>query len=93
MQANVRERVIEARLRKGLQEKKHECVKIYARIGWPDRVVPLPNGEVHWIELKKPKGGVLSPMQKRIHKRLRDKGHKVFVLYTKEDVDNYLSTV
>ena len=30
--------------------------------GWPDRIVPLENGEVLWVELKRP-GGKVSALQ------------------------------
>jgi hypothetical protein len=38
--------------------------------GWPDRIVPLENGEVLWVELKRP-GGVVSPMQEKVHEQLQ----------------------
>jgi hypothetical protein len=59
--------------------------------GWPDRIVPLENGEVLWVELKRP-GGVLSPMQEKVHDELMARGHKVFVIDSKEGIDRVLGT-
>lgn len=59
--------------------------------GWPDRIVALENGEVLWVELKRP-GGVLSPLQVKVHSDLDKLGHKVRVVYSKEEIDRVLGT-
>jgi hypothetical protein len=68
------------------------------RRGPPDRLITWPPGTFdHGIgrmdlaELKRPKGGVLSELQKRDHERRARFGIKVWLLYTKEAVDNYIA--
>lgn len=77
------------------QCKKHKLLtlKLHVRFarGWPDRIVALENGEVLWIELKRP-GGKLSALQEKVHADLARLGHKVHVTYSKEDIDRVLGT-
>jgi hypothetical protein len=77
------------------QCKKHKIItlKLHVRFarGWPDRIVALENGEVLWVELKRP-GGVLSPLQVKVHSDLDKLGHKVHVVYSKEEIDRVLGT-
>ena len=62
----------------------------YSR-GWPDRVVVLSDGQVFWVELKT-LTGIVSPLQERVHKLLRQRGHTVYVLRTKEEITNVLGS-
>lgn len=55
--------------------------------GMPDRLLLLPGGHVVWVELKRPKGGRLSPMQKYQHEKLKARGHTVYVVATRKQVD------
>ena len=57
--------------------------------GVPDRLVLLPGGRVLFVELKQDTG-VLSPLQIETHKRLRRLGMKVYTLYGREDVKEFL---
>lgn len=58
--------------------------------GWPDRIVILPEGNLIWVELKRP-DGKLSELQKfRIHK-LKSLGQRVEVVWNKDDVANLFS--
>lgn len=57
--------------------------------GVPDRVVCLPGGEVHFVELKT-KDGVLSALQKRQIKKLRELGQTAVVLRGEDEVKHYL---
>lgn len=69
--------VIEIQMLGGYCEKLKNQIK-----GWPDRHIYLPYGIYTMVELKRRDGKSkgLSPAQKFIHKRLREKGHKVFVI-------------
>jgi len=59
------------------------CVKFVSpgHAGVPDDILLGPGGVLVFIEWKIV-GGTVSPMQKRWHKWLREKGHRVEVLYT-----------
>ncbi len=65
-------------------------IKIEQRRHWPDRLVILPFKDAKLVELKKPKGGRLSAGQKELHRQLQLIGMHVYVLWTKEDVDNFI---
>lgn len=66
------------------------CLKFVSpgRSGVPDRVVILPGGEVIWVELKAP-GGKVSPVQARMHNRLRDLTQEVKVLWSTSQIDRF----
>lgn len=70
-----------------------ESLKIIPRfsVGWPDRLVILNKSEVLWVELKT-LTGVLSAKQIKVHNTLRNHGHIVYVLRTKEDITNVLES-
>lgn len=68
------------------------CVKAKVRRGWPDRSIYWSNGIHDLVETKRPQGGRFEPLQLRTHERLRSMGHNVFVLLTKEEVDEYISS-
>ncbi|QTD88917.1 VRR-NUC domain-containing protein [Burkholderia anthina] len=58
----------------------------------PDRFVKLPGIPVVLVELKRP-GGALRPGQEREIARLQAVGVDVFVIYTKEGVDDFMRRV
>ena len=60
------------------------------RRGVADRLVFFPGGRLRLIELKRPMKGKLSVLQEREAKRMRDLGHIVDVLDTKEKVDIWI---
>ena len=60
------EKDIERALVEKVKKRGGYCLK-WVCPGWtgvPDRIVLLPGGKVVFVELKRPKGGRLSPMQK-----------------------------
>jgi hypothetical protein len=59
--------------------------------GWPDRIVIRKNGRVIWVELKRP-GGKLSALQEQTHHQLRQEHHEVYVIDSKEGIDDVLGT-
>jgi hypothetical protein len=77
------------------QCKKHKLLSLKLHVkfarGWPDRIVPLENGEVLWVELKRP-GGKLSALQAKVHNDLDKLGHKVYVIDSKEGINRVLGT-
>ncbi len=79
--------LVEGRLR-GL------CLK-WVCPGWsgvPDRILLLPGGRVHFVELKRPKGGKTEPLQIWWKRRLEGLGFSVWHVSTPEQL-NYLSLI
>lgn len=71
---------------------KHLYLKFKAVMfnGVPDRMILLPGGRIYFVELKKPKGGRLSPVQLTVHKMFGVLGFKVYVIFTVEDLNKFL---
>jgi hypothetical protein len=63
------------------------------RRGAPDRIVCLPGHSAYFVELKRPKLGKLDSHQARYHNDLRASGQRVWVLWSKEDVDAFIAEV
>jgi len=89
----MREREVEAHLRKLVEGLGGECKKFVPDQdpGYPDRIVMLPGGVLVWVELKKPKGGRVSGLQKFRHAELRALGQRVEVVWTKEQADRLVA--
>ena len=64
-----------------------------SRRGAPDRMVILPGKPIFFVEMKRYKIGKVRPWQDRYHADLRACGHKVWVLWSKEDVDAFIAEV
>lgn len=59
------------------------------RKGVPDELVTWPDGTMHLVETKAP-DGVLDGAQIRDHQRRKHCGVYVFVLWDKDEVDQYM---
>lgn len=57
--------------------------------GVPDRIVILPKGRIHFVELKAP-GQKPTPLQQVQHRKLTALGCTVWVIDSKEGVDAFL---
>jgi hypothetical protein len=80
---NTLEKEIEQKLRKTVEHHGGLCLK-WVCPGWlgvPDRIILLPGGRVMFVELKRPKGGKVSPMQEWWARKLRDLGFWVAVIH------------
>jgi hypothetical protein len=87
------ERDLEGHFTKQCKKLNLLTLKLHVRFarGWPDRIVALSCGRILWVELKRP-GGKTTPLQDKLHKQLRDLGHDVYVLDSKEGIDRVLGT-
>ncbi len=85
------EKIIEARLRNGVKALGGVAYKWVSpgNVGVPDRMVVLPGGVVHFIELKR-EGGKPTRMQKVQIARLRALGADCAVVYGLAGVETYL---
>lgn len=82
------EKDIEARLTAIVAKYGGQCLK-WVCPGWagvPDRIILLPGGGSIFVELKRPKGGRQSPMQKWWKRRLIDLGHEHWVVHNYDDL-------
>lgn len=94
----MRESDIEQYLVERVAELRGECRKLkwVARKGAPDRLVMLPGGLLHFVELKAPGLAAKFPydahtrQQHREHVRMERMGQKVYVIDSKEGVDALL---
>lgn len=91
-ESRIKEKAIEQYLRSKIRAIGGECYKLSAEYdkGIPDRLVVLPNGKIRFIETKRPKGGVLSDMQRYKIKKLQNLKCVVRVLSTYEAVDEFV---
>ena len=86
------ERDIELFLKKRVEHLGGRCLKFPATFeeGIPDRLVIIPQGLIAFVELKRPKGGRLSEMQKYQIQKLRDLGCKVYIVHNYAEVDEMI---
>ena len=90
---NVRENEVESYLVRRIEDLDGMCVKIDTVIGFPDRLVLLPNGSHLFVETKRPHGGTVSGAQLVQHMLLRRMGHRVEVVWDKAGVDALVESV
>lgn len=92
------EKDIEARLTAIVARYGGQCLK-WVCPGWagvPDRIILLPGGGIIFVELKRPKGGRQSPMQKWWKRRLIDLGHEHWVVHNYDDlkdIERYIAEI
>lgn len=89
------EKDIETRLKKRVEDLGGKCIKFNAvsEGGIPDRIVVLPPGQVAFVELKRPRGGRLSPIQKYQIEKLRSLGCVVEVVKNYDDIESLLKSM
>jgi hypothetical protein len=84
-----REVRIETYLRARVKDVGGLCIKLNPAgyVGIPDRLVVLPGGRVLFVEVKKPRGGVISKAQFAWRNRLVEMGFAHMFVFTREAVD------
>lgn len=87
--ADVSEKAIERYLCDVVKQLGGVCLKYSnpGAVGYPDRVALMPNGRSYWFELKS-KGKKPTRIQTIRINQLESLGHRVFVVDSKEQVDN-----
>lgn len=85
------EKTVEDYLIKIVKIKKGLCIKLLPFVfsGLPDRMVLLPGARIHFIELKRPKGGRVSPRQRIVFAMFENLGFPVHILNTKELIKEF----
>lgn len=93
-ETELRERDIEQYLVKRVRECGGRAYKFVSpgNSGVPDRLVMLPHGIIAFVELKAP-GEKTRPIQDRQIEKLQRLGQQVYVLDTKDSVDEFVKEV
>lgn len=86
---NMREREVESCLTKCCLSKGLPIFKFVPdqAPGMPDRIICLDRERVVWVETKKPKGGRVAALQQYRHRKLREAGQRVEIVWTKEQAE------
>jgi Holliday junction resolvase-like predicted endonuclease len=91
----VSEKQVEAYLRAAVKKLGGECYKWSSRNvrGVPDRVCVFPGGHVYFVEVKT-KTGKLSTLQQKFINKMDQLGmNRTWVVYGKEQIDNFIDEV
>lgn len=90
----MREKEIEQALVKKINDRKGLCIKfIYPSMtGIPDRIILLPKGKIGFVETKRP-GGEPRPIQKKRIRQFKNLGFKVYVLDSKDNIDEIIKRI
>ena len=89
------ERDIERKLRQNVEALGGFCLK-WVCPGWsgvPDRIVLLPGARVYFVETKRPKGGLLSKIQKWWAKKFTGLGFSYSVIWDETDLTAFLEHI
>lgn len=88
------ERELEARLIRRVKSAGGLCLKWSSpgAAGVPDRIVLLPGGRVIFVEMKRPKGGRLSKLQKWWAKRFVGLGFDYGCIWDEKDLQLFVET-
>lgn len=90
----MREKDVEAHLRNAIKKIGGKAYKWESpgNAGVPDRIIFLPDGRVHFVELKAP-GKKPTALQLAQHRKLTQLGQQVYVLDSKEAVNDFIQEV
>lgn len=85
------ERDIEEKLRKAVEKRGGRCLK-WVCPGWsgvPDRIVLLPGARIYFVETKRPKGGIVSALQKKWREWLTALGFEYWLIWSFGDLAQF----
>lgn len=90
----MKESIIESYLKKEITKLNGLCLKWVApgTRGVPDRIIIMPKGRTYFVEMKQANGRI-DKLQKYVHKQFAARDHYVYVLWSKSDVNNFISEV
>ena len=91
---NPLESKVENDLKKAVEKAGGLCIKLPAFLyaGIPDRLVLLPGGRVHFVELKRARKGRVSRLQDRFRETLCSMGFSCVTLKGRPDLDIFVRT-
>jgi hypothetical protein len=94
VKVNSRESVLEGYLQRACRVRGFDCIKLDPRTrkGIPDRMILYGYGRVVFCEVKTDRG-LLSPMQMKMQEKMVNKGFKVKVVWSRQDVDDMLAVM
>lgn len=86
------EKELEAKLVHAIINRGGRCLKWTSpgTTGLPDRIILLPGGRVAFVEMKRPKGSKVGPLQLYWRRVLHRLGFKHYTIYTAEDLTTAL---
>lgn len=92
---SIREETVEKRLKRLCDERGWLCLKLdpSTKKGIPDRMIVAFYGLLYFVELKRPKGGRLEPIQKHWQKDLKLRRMDVCVANDRESVDALVALI
>lgn len=90
----MKEKYIEQQLIKAVKVRNGLALKLYSPsyIGVPDRLVLIAFGHIGFVEVKAPNKAP-RPIQVKRHEELRSLGFKVYVLDSKEQIEEILNDI
>lgn len=90
----MKESTIEHKLIKAVESQGGICYKwISGEVGVPDRIAILPHGVIYFIELKKPKGGRVAPMQIYQQTKLKELGCNVKIIKNEDEIQQFIREI
>ena len=89
------EKDIEAALVRKVKQRGGQCLKWVCpgQAGVPDRIVLLPGGRIIFVELKRPKGGRLSELQKYWGRKLQSLGFEWRAVWNDQDLADFIASI